>query len=674
MFGKILIANRGEIACRIMATCRRLGIATVAVYSDADRRSRHLRHADEAVRIGPAPANRSYLDIDRIVDAAQTTGADAIHPGYGFLSENAKFVAACEASGITFIGPRADTMISMGAKDQSKKLMQRAGIPVVPGYHGDDQDDHNLKTEADRIEYPLMIKACAGGGGKGMRIVNSAGEFQEALAGARREAQNSFADDSVLLEKYITRPRHIEYQVFGDKHGNIVHLNERECSIQRRYQKIIEETPSPYLDDQQRVRMGETAVAAAHAVNYLNAGTVEFIVDENHDFYFMEMNTRLQVEHPVTELTSGLDLVEWQIKVAAGEALPLSQDQITSQGSAIEVRIYAENPRNEFLPSTGNIDAFFYPESPDVRLDSGVESGDSVSVHYDPMIAKLCVHAADRDTALQTLGHALARTDVFGPVTNIDLLRRIAASTSFANGNIDTGYIDTHLEELLPEPAFDRSALIAAAVRWLRQKQLDRAVNCAVQDKDGISPWATDDGWRLNATGWINLSFSVGNENHIISISDQGDRSDAGDRYRCLIEGTEYAVIVEHDATVVLKIKIDEQTYSFETRVDDPCYLFSVDNTAFALRRVARYPVSTHVSDEEAHPGSPLPGRIVSIEVAEGDHVDEGQALLVLEGMKMEFTLRAKCAGVVEKLLYDKGDIVEAETPLVDIRSDEAEE
>src|SRR5690242_4808556 len=399
MFKKILIANRGEIACRVMQTCRRLGIQTVAVYSDADRHALHVQMADEAVHIGAAKAADSYLDWRRILKAAKDTGAEAVHPGYGFLSENTEFSAECKKAGIVFIGPGPEAIELMGSKSAAKALMEKAGVPVTPGYHGDDQSLAKLQAEAAKIGYPLLIKAVAGGGGKGMRIVNAADEFKEALAGAQREAKAAFGDDHVLLEKYLEGPRHIEFQVFGDSFGQVVHLYERECSLQRRFQKVLEETPSPFLDEPMRRKMGEAAVAAGKAVKYVNAGTIEFIVSPDRSFYFMEMNTRLQVEHPITEETTGFDLVEWQLRVAAGEKLPASQATIAQQGHAIEVRLYAENPDKGFLPATGRIEAFHAPQGTDVRVDTGVRSSDEISIHYDPMIAKITAKGKDRRAA-----------------------------------------------------------------------------------------------------------------------------------------------------------------------------------------------------------------------------------------------------------------------------------
>ncbi|HET7371019.1 MAG TPA: biotin carboxylase N-terminal domain-containing protein, partial [Gammaproteobacteria bacterium] len=501
MFNKILIANRGEIACRVIETCRRLGVRTVAVYSDADTQARHVHMADEAFHIGAARAADSYLNTTRILEAATTAGAEAIHPGYGFLSENAPFARAVADAGLAFIGPQAETIEVMGSKSRAKALMEDADVPVVPGYHGDKQDVAFLQQQADKIGWPLMIKAVAGGGGKGMRIVRSASEFADALEGAKREAKGAFGDDEVLLEKYVEQPRHIEMQIFGDSHGNAVHLFERECTLQRRYQKVVEETPSPFLDDATREKMAAAAVNAARAVDYVNAGTIEFIVGADRSFYFMEMNTRLQVEHPVTEMTTGLDLVEWQLRVAAGEPLPREQAAIEQRGHAIEVRLYAENVGRGFLPATGRIEQFIHPE-PDAhfRVDTGVGDGDEISIHYDPMIAKLSVLDRDRTAAIKRLREVLDRTAVFGLITNLDLLQGIAAHPDFAAGAFDTGFIESELDTLLqtqpPSPA-----ALAAVSGWV----LNRLRPCEAAEPH--SPWALRDGWQLNGGPGIKLVF-----------------------------------------------------------------------------------------------------------------------------------------------------------------------
>ncbi len=473
MFEKILIANRGEIACRIIRTAKRMGIATVAVYSEADIHALHVEMADEAVLIGPAPATESYLCSDRILDAARRTGAQAIHPGYGFLSENADFAEACATAGVVFIGPTAAAIRSMGSKSSAKKIMEKAGVPLVPGYHGESQEESVLKAEAGRIGYPVMLKASAGGGGKGMRVVESANEFSDALAAAKRESAKAFGDDRMLIEKYLLTSRHIEIQVFADTRGNYVHLFERDCSVQRRHQKIIEEVPAPGVDEQRRNEMGQSAIDAARTVDYIGAGTVEFIVDSDGNFYFMEMNTRLQVEHPVTELITGQDLVEWQLRIASGEPLPVSQPQLSINGHAIEVRLYAEDPSRNFLPAAGNLELVsFPPDSRHVRTDTGIRQGDSVTVYYDPMLAKLIVWDQDRDSALRQMHTALQKTQITGISTNVDYLAKMIRHSAFVSGHYDTGLTRLPFRDEIsasPTPGTDPG-----------------------------SPWSLMTGWRLN--------------------------------------------------------------------------------------------------------------------------------------------------------------------------------
>ena len=620
---KVLIANRGEIACRVIATCRRLGIPTVAVYSNPDRSARHRYAADEAVALGGALAAESYLDPDKIIAAARATGADAIHPGYGFLSENAGFARRCEAEGLVFIGPSADTIDAMGSKIESKRLMEKAGVPCVPGYHGESQDETALAQEAQRVGFPLLIKASAGGGGRGMRIVRDADGFAAALAGARREALAAFGDDAVLLERFIERPRHIEFQVFGDSHGNVVHLFERECSLQRRYQKIVEESPSPFLDDALRARMGDAAVAAARAVGYRNAGTVEFIVSPDGEFFFMEMNTRLQVEHPVTELVTGLDLVEWQLRVAAGEPLPRSQTSLAQCGHAFEVRIYAENTERDFIPATGRISRIDFPADEHVRVDTGVSAGDEISSYYDPMIAKLCVSAPNRKKAVQRLRDALDGTAVFGLVTNLPLLRAITRHPAFADGAVDTGWVERAMDELrIGEPP---SAVLAAAAT-----AIDAGWRCAAavaRPNDPGSPWL--------ATRPVEMTFSPRGQTEPVWRAQASTLAEA----QVLSEGRE------------VQVTRDGGCWELEYR------------PPFAPR--------ARVGNDEAHPGAPMPGRVVSVQCEPGQRVSPGQALLVLEAMKMEYTLQARTHGVVARVHYKVGDMVDAEVPLVDITPDD---
>ncbi|MGE3784524.1 MAG: acetyl/propionyl/methylcrotonyl-CoA carboxylase subunit alpha, partial [Alphaproteobacteria bacterium] len=516
MFSKILIANRGEIACRVIRTARRIGIATVAVYSEADAGALHVAMADEARLIGPPPARESYLNIEAVIAAARDSGAEAVHPGYGFLSENAEFAEACTAAGIVFIGPPPAAIRAMGSKSAAKALMEAHGVPVVPGYHGTDQDERRLAAEAERIGFPVMIKASAGGGGRGMRVVADATEFARALDGARREAKGAFGDDTVLIERHLERPRHIEVQVFGDLHGNIVHLFERDCSIQRRHQKVVEEAPAPGLTPERRRDLGKAGIAAARAVGYVGAGTVEFITEEGGErFYFMEMNTRLQVEHPVTEAVTGIDLVEWQFRVAAGEFLPLRQDEIAVAGHAIEVRLYAENPARGFLPATGTLHRLHLPEGEAIRVDTGVRQGDTVTPFYDPMIAKIIARGEDRTAALARLRRALADTAVLGVTTNLGFLARVAADGEFAAGAVDTGFIDRHRDVLLRVANRAPTLALAAAV-------LDRLLSddARVRGEPVPDPWSRRDGWRLNlAAAQRDFLFRCGETEQALAVT-----------------------------------------------------------------------------------------------------------------------------------------------------------
>ncbi len=652
MFKKILIANRGEIACRVIQTCQRMGVSTVAVYSTADRHAMHVQAADEAVFIGPAQATASYLDMDHILDAAKQTGAEAIHPGYGFLSENSEFARRCKKAKIVFIGPSPESMDAMASKSAAKALMEKAGVPVVPGYHGDDQAKKKLEDEAKRIGFPLMIKATAGGGGKGMRIVHKAGDFGDALDGARREAKNAFGDDTVLLEKYIEHPRHIEFQVFGDTHGNAVHVFERECSLQRRFQKVVEETPSPFLDEATRGKMGEAAVAAARAVDYVNAGTIEFIVGADKSFYFMEMNTRLQVEHPITEETTGFDLVEWQLHIANGEKIPLAQKRITRSGHAIEVRLYAENAAKDFLPVTGRIETFATPAEDYVRVDTGVRSGDSISIFYDPMIAKISVSGADRAEAVARLNETLARTAVFGMVTNLPLLRGIARHPGFASGDFDTGFIERELDTLLDRPAPSATAVAAAiAVLW------------SGETSDPSGAWQAD-GWRIGqGSGWRLLATDMAGTDHDVRIT--------GSPREFTLEWDGDSHAVQHDPTSH-DITVDGTRYAAQVLREERRYQVVLDDGALEFDLASPFaPRGAAASDTATHPVSPMPGRVVAVLVKVGDPVAEGQALMVLEGMKMEYTVKAGVAGRIEKVRHAEGDMVEAEMPLVDIEAED---
>ncbi|MFC3552233.1 acetyl/propionyl/methylcrotonyl-CoA carboxylase subunit alpha [Lysobacter cavernae] len=673
MFSKILIANRGEIACRVIRTCRRLGIRTVAVYSDADADAQHVRQADEAYPIGGPRPTDSYLRGDAIIAVALKSGAQAIHPGYGFLSENADFADAIAAAGLVFIGPSGASMRKMGSKAGAKELMQAAGVPVVPGYTGEEQAPALLQREADRIGYPLMIKAAHGGGGKGMRIVRDGDEFLANLESCQREARNAFGRDRVLLERYVERPRHVEIQVFGDAHGHTIHLNERECSAQRRYQKVLEESPSPFLTPQLRARMGEAAVLAARAIDYVNAGTVEFIVDQGGGFYFMEINTRLQVEHPVTELVTGLDLVEWQLRVAAGEALPLAQADIAQQGHAIEVRLYAEDPEAGFLPGSGRLERLRMP-TPDappstgsgqvVRIDSGVIEGDTVTIFYDPMIAKLIVHAADRPCALACLRTALAACDIVGPKSNIDFLERLVRHPAVVAGTIDTGYLDRHLDEFMSQPhADDLDLLLGATVAQLLAQEHD-ARERAAASSDPTSPWAIADGWRLGHGSRRSLAFVQGEQRH--ELHAQGS---AGD-YRIDGLGQPHVIAGARLAGTDLSLRIDGRGRRFTLSGDERRVVVHDGERRLRLQAVPMY---RHELGSTASAGhqvvAPMPGRVVLVRATAGDAVEAGQELMVIEAMKMELSLKAPRAGTVAEVRAVTGDFVEADAVLVALAS-----
>ncbi|HEX2594958.1 MAG TPA: acetyl/propionyl/methylcrotonyl-CoA carboxylase subunit alpha [Luteimonas sp.] len=660
MFSKILIANRGEIACRVIRTARRLGIRTVAVYSQADADAQHVRQADEAWPIGGPRPQDSYLRGDAIIEVALESGAQAIHPGYGFLSENADFADAVEAAGLVFIGPSAASMRRMGSKAGAKELMQAAGVPVVPGYTGADQSSDVLAREADRIGYPLMIKAAHGGGGKGMRIVRSHDEFLPNLESCQREAANAFGRDRVLLERYIEQPRHIEIQVFGDSHGNAIHLNERECSAQRRYQKVLEESPSPFLTPELRASMGAAAVQAAHAIDYANAGTVEFIVAPDGSFYFMEINTRLQVEHPVTELVTGLDLVEWQLRVASGAPLPLRQDAVRQEGHAIEVRLYAEDPEAGFLPGSGKLVRLRLPVTgPHVRIDSGVVEGDTVSIFYDPMIAKLIVWDVDRTSALARLRDALVQCEIEGPKSNIGFLERLVRHPSIVDGSIDTGYLDRHLDEFLPQAQADETLLLAAAIArllWQEASERERAALSA----DPTSPWALADGWRLGHAGKRLLAFL--HRGTRIEIVAQGSGGD----YRITHGDRTVSVSAARLDDGVLIARLDTRARRFSVQIDDARVLVHDGEGRLQLQPVGVYrrEGSGHGSGDNRLQ-APMPGRVVLVKTKPGDRVVAGQELLVIEAMKMELGLKAPRDGIVAELRAAEGDFVDADAVLV---------
>ena len=663
MFSKILIANRGEIACRVIRTCRRLAIRTVAVHSSIDAHALHVEMADEAYEIGgPRPAD-SYLRGEKIIAVAKACGAEAIHPGYGFLSENEDFARAVEKAGLVFIGPTPEAIEKMGLKDRAKAIMEKAGVPVVPGYHGEKQEDAFLAKEAKKVGYPLLIKAVAGGGGKGMRLVTKDEEFAPQLAAARRESKNAFGDDAVLLERFVQGPHHIEFQVFGDTHGNYVHLFERECSIQRRHQKVLEETPSPYLDDAMRAAMGEAAVAAARAIAYRGAGTIEFIAGADRKFFFMEMNTRLQVEHPVTELVTGEDLVEWQLRVAAGEELPLKQNEIRTGGHAIEVRLCAENPENNFLPETGTIEVLRSPVDPhapadeaDIRLDTGVREGDEVSVFYDPMIAKLIVWGDDRREAARRMQSALARTALLGVKTNLAFLERVVRHPAYLAGDTDTAFIERHRADLLP-PAADvpLEALVAAAARVF----MDERANVADATS---SPWSDTGGWRLNQPALRKMEFTRGDRTFAVDAVMQRGYAEV------TVDGRSHRVAVKPPEGDRLQIALDDETYFAQ--------VVRWGAGISALTPQGRYDLELvdpfHYEPADALPDARLtalmPGRVVKLMAKAGESVKKGQALLILEAMKMEHTIVSPRDGVIERVAFGENQLVPADAVLFAFR------
>ena len=667
MFDSLLIANRGEIACRVIRTARRMGLRCVAVYSEADAEALHVELADEARLIGPAPAAESYLDAEAILAAARDSSAGAIHPGYGFLSENAAFAEACAAAGLIFVGPPPAAIRAMGSKSEAKALMEKAGVPTVPGYHGTDQDEKTLADQAEKIGYPLLIKASAGGGGKGMRLVERSGDFAAALAAARRESAAAFGDDRVLLERYLTKPRHIEVQVFADGTGNTVHLFERDCSIQRRHQKVLEEAPAVGLSAAQRDRMGKAAVAAAEAVGYVGAGTVEFIA-ESKQFYFMEMNTRLQVEHPVTEMITGQDLVEWQLRVASGEALPCRQKDLAIRGHAIEARIYAEDPARDFLPATGRLDHLRFPESgPNLRVDGGVRAGDEVTVHYDPMIAKLIVWDEDRPATLRRLRAALAETQVAGLTTNLAFLAAVADHPAYGAGDLATDFVARHEEALFtPRAAPQDDVLALASLAVLEQRRADAEAQ-ARRSGDPHSPWHLTTGWRLNVETQGRLDFLV--EGVPLSVTlryrdggyrlDLPSRSDVAARGRLRSDGELQAELAGRGlrATVVRRgraLTLFAEGAGHELELYDPLA------------------ATTGAETGGGRLTAPMPGKVIQVHVEPGARIERGAPLLVLEAMKMEHAIVAPGAAVVAEVRYGVGELVEEGAELLVLELEEA--
>jgi len=670
MFKKILIANRGEIAVRIMATCRAMNIVTVAIYSEADRHAFHTQSADEAYDIGPAPATQSYLNIAAILAVARRSGAQAIHPGYGFLSENAAFVEACEQAGIVFIGPPAPAMRLMGSKIAAKRLAQSVGAPTIPGYNGDSQDDAILLQEARRVGFPLLIKASAGGGGKGMREVHLEADFLEQLAGARREALSSFGDGTVFLERLLLQPRHVEIQVLGDTSGHLIHLGERECSIQRRHQKIIEESPSVALTPALRAEMGAAAVRIAQAAGYVNAGTLEFMLDHDKRFYFLEMNTRLQVEHPVTELVTGLDLARQQIRIAAGEPLDIAQEDISPRGHAIEVRLYAEDPQQNFLPSTGTISTYVPASGPGVRVDSGVQSGDEISQYYDPMIAKLIVYSEDRPAAIARLRDALEQQVVFGVQTNASLLLAIATHPAFFEGQTYTNFLETHalLEAPLPETQRpDPHALYAAALLDLgKQAASVAALNGTPLTRN---PWQTLGAWRIFGEA-RSTTYTYHGQSYHVALSPSPDKPGA---WQVQIAGEPVNEVSDSmGANGFMLIQQDaRQTRLYAQHIGDETQVMLNGH----LYRFAR-PQPPDV-DAAAHGGSaastqkaltaPMAGTIVKVQAHEGQQVQQRQVLAILTAMKMEHTIVAPYEGKVRRVHYQEGDVVKGGAVLIEM-------
>lgn len=684
---KLLIANRGEIAIRIARTCRRLGIATVAVYSDADADAPFVRAADEALHIGPAAPSESYLNVEVLLAAARNSGADAVHPGYGFLSENAGFARACTEAGLRFVGPSPEAIEAMGSKSRAKAIMEEHGVPVVPGYRGEDQSEARLLTEAERIGFPLLVKAAAGGGGKGMRIVESADKLKEAIAAAKREAASAFGEDELLLEKYIASGRHVEFQIFGDQHGNTLHLLERECTIQRRYQKVIEESPSPALTPAVRKRMGEAAVQAARALNYHNAGTVEFMLEGHGDaasFYFLEVNTRLQVEHPVTELVTGLDLVEWQIAVAEGRALPLEQAAVQAEGYAIQCRLYAEDPARDFMPATGTVQRWEIPVVEGLRADSAVESGSEISVHYDPMIAKLLVHAPDRATAHRRMAYALRHLTCLGTTTNRDFLRRVVEHPEFQAGAYDTHFLDRHPQLAKPEEAVAmpgenqneidahgptrlpplQAAALAASVHGAWQRSQRRAILPALPK-----------GWTNNPYGPVPERWSDGTQTVAVEL-EWNERSATAK-----MEGHTVEAKILHADAGSLRLAIDgrQSQWAIHRQAKDAggnldqgerCWLQHPEHGAFALEEIERFPLS----DADAADGgytAPMPSQVQQVLVQSSQAVEAGAPLVVLLSMKMENTVYATASGTVAEVLVAEGENIEAGALLLRFETEE---
>ncbi|XP_024277471.1 methylcrotonoyl-CoA carboxylase subunit alpha, mitochondrial isoform X2 [Oncorhynchus tshawytscha] len=670
---KVLIANRGEIACRVMRTAKKMGVRSVAVYSDADRHSMHVAMADEAYNIGPAASQQSYLSMEKVMEVAKRSGSHAVHPGYGFLSENTEFAEACKQEGIIFIGPPSSAIRDMGIKSTSKYIMSAAGVPIIEGYHGEDQSDEKLQAEAVRIGYPVMIKAVRGGGGKGMRIAHTTEDFHEQLESARREARKSFNDDVMLVEKFVEDPRHVEVQVFGDQHGNAVYLFERDCSVQRRHQKIIEEAPGPGISKEVRRKLGEAAVRAAKAVNYVGAGTVEFIMDAQHNFFFMEMNTRLQVEHPVSEMITGTDLVEWQLRVAAGERLPLLQEEIELMGHSFEARIYAEDPNNDFLPGAGPLLHLSTPLADEcTRIETGVREGDEVSAHYDPMIAKLVVWGEDRSAALRKLRYCLRQYNIVGLNTNIDFLLSLSGHPEFEAGNVTTSFIPQHYEQLFPKPIPPSRATLCQAALGLLLRERASTQTFRDQSNDPFSPFASSNGRRVNILYSRNMMLQLGETKVELTVTYNPDGT-----YSMEIGGEVFQVSGEVETqgqTSFLHCSVNGvKSRPKLVILDNTVHLFSMEGSAEVSIPVPKFlaGVSTGAQGGAV---APMTGTIEKVLVKAGDTVQMGDSLMVMNAMKMEHIIRAPKAGVIKKVFFKDGSQANRHAALVEFEEAAEEE
>ncbi|XP_014072248.2 methylcrotonoyl-CoA carboxylase subunit alpha, mitochondrial [Salmo salar] len=670
---KVLIANRGEIACRVMRTAKKMGVRSVAVYSDADRHSMHVAMADEAYNIGPAASQQSYLSMEKVLEVAKRSGSHAVHPGYGFLSENTEFSEACKQEGIIFIGPPSSAIRDMGIKSTSKYIMSAAGVPIIEGYHGEDQSDEKLQAEAVRIGYPVMIKAVRGGGGKGMRIAHTTEDFHDQLESARREARKSFNDDVMLVEKFVEDPRHVEVQVFGDQHGNAVYLFERDCSVQRRHQKIIEEAPGPGISEEVRRKLGEAAVRAAKAVNYVGAGTVEFIMDAQHNFFFMEMNTRLQVEHPVTEMITGTDLVEWQLRVAAGERLPLLQEEIELMGHSFEARIYAEDPNNDFLPGAGPLLHLSTPLADEcTRIETGVREGDEVSAHYDPMIAKLVVWGEDRSAALRKLRYCLRQYNIVGLNTNIDFLLSLSGHPEFEAGNVTTSFIPQHYEQLFPKPSPPSRATLCQAALGLLLRERASTRTFRDQSDDPFSPFASSNGRRVNILYSRNMTLQLGETKVELTVTYNPDGT-----YSMEIGGEVFQVSGEVETegqTSFLHCSVNGvKSRPKLVILDNAVHLFSMEGSAEVSVPVPKFLAGVSTGAQRGAV-APMTGTIEKVLVKAGDTVQMGDSLMVMNAMKMEHTIRAPKAGVIKKVFFKEGSQANRHAALVEFEEAAEEE